>query len=694
VRAGVLLPLAGAYLLLAALYLWQAWRRETPTIFTDELELTQLARGVAETGSPERRGEPLGFTTLVPYLAAPPWLFKDVTTAYALLKYEQTLVMLSAIFPAYGLARLVVSRPWAVGAAIGAVAAPALSYAPILVEEPFAYPAATLALWLTGRALRSPSWRAFGAAGGAAVLAALTRSQLVALVAVVGLCLLAAAWDTSRARAWRATWSRADWVGLVVLGVGAALAVSALMGRLSGEWAVTTATWRSRILEYGLWAGGAFAVGVGFVPVVATLAALARPRAQYRDPGTRAWVILAASSIGVFAWYAALKGAYLSTLFSSLVVERNLIYLTPIVMAGTALLLERRDTVWWAALAAGAITLWAVVELPKKLDYPYYEAHGLSILALANRLWRWPLERIEHGVVLGVVLATALVLVLGALRRETRLASAFAVALGAAVLGWTLTNQIYAANGEHRFSARFAANLVDPPTWVDDTVGDDSVLLFGQQLNADPTGLWETEFWNRSIDKVWSVDGTAPGPGGTLTPDLASTDGTLSVDPGTDYALVLNGVELQATPVTQIGTTVLYRLAGPFRLRYSQTGVYPDGWMGAEAAYNRFDATAAGTAVVNLSREAFCTDRFVPSGVRVRLGPVAVVDGQPALGAGASEQVVRVRPCEGLAVSLPTPAGPWRVEVESDTFVPAELDPALSERRELGVRVSFGFEPA
>ena len=46
------LALVGAYLLLCCLFLWQAWRRETPTIFTDELELTQLSRSIAETGEP------------------------------------------------------------------------------------------------------------------------------------------------------------------------------------------------------------------------------------------------------------------------------------------------------------------------------------------------------------------------------------------------------------------------------------------------------------------------------------------------------------------------------------------------------------------------------------------------------------------------------------------------------------------
>ena len=54
--------------------------------------------------------------------------------------------MTAAIFPAYALARLVVSRPWALFAAVGAVVAPALSYSPFLVEEPLAYPVSTLAL--------------------------------------------------------------------------------------------------------------------------------------------------------------------------------------------------------------------------------------------------------------------------------------------------------------------------------------------------------------------------------------------------------------------------------------------------------------------------------------------------------------------------------------------------------------------
>ena len=107
------MPLLAAYFALAVLYAWQAWRREVPTIFTDELEMAQISRSIAETGWPGRRGESHGFTSLVPWLTAPGWWIDDTETAFATIKYLQTLVMTAAIFPAYLLARTVVSHPWA-----------------------------------------------------------------------------------------------------------------------------------------------------------------------------------------------------------------------------------------------------------------------------------------------------------------------------------------------------------------------------------------------------------------------------------------------------------------------------------------------------------------------------------------------------------------------------------------------------
>ena len=107
---------------------------------------------------PSRLGEPSGFGSLYTYLVAPAW-WLDPTDAWEAAKLIGVLVMTAAIFPAYGLARFVVSRPWAIAAAIGAVAAPPLAYAPYLLEEPLAYPFSTTALWAVTAAVARPTWR-------------------------------------------------------------------------------------------------------------------------------------------------------------------------------------------------------------------------------------------------------------------------------------------------------------------------------------------------------------------------------------------------------------------------------------------------------------------------------------------------------------------------------------------------------
>ncbi|HSI98477.1 MAG TPA: hypothetical protein VK926_08945, partial [Gaiellaceae bacterium] len=106
-------PLLVVYFALAALYAWQASQRPVPTIFTDELELTQLSRAIAETGEAARRGEPYGLATLVAYFLAPVWWLGSTSAAYATAKLVLVLAMTATVFPAYALARLVVPRWYA-----------------------------------------------------------------------------------------------------------------------------------------------------------------------------------------------------------------------------------------------------------------------------------------------------------------------------------------------------------------------------------------------------------------------------------------------------------------------------------------------------------------------------------------------------------------------------------------------------
>ena len=100
---------------------------------------------------------------------------------------------------------------------------------------------------------------------------------------------------------------------------------------------------------------------------------------------------------------------------------------------------------------------------------------------------------------------------------------------------------------------------------------------------------------------------------------------------------------------------------------------------------------------MRLSRETFCPEGVrLPGVARVRIGELGRgSDKQPAIARETASETVYVPACGVRTIALPTPDGPWRVEVAIDTFVPAEIDPkgSGSERRALGARVSFDVVP-
>ena len=118
------------------------------------------------------------------------------------------------------------------------------------------------------------------------------------------------------------------------------------------------------MLDYGLWAAGALTIGLGIVPTIAGLASIVRPRGEEREPGVQALAVVTLAAVGVFGFYTAVKAAYLSTVFATLTLERNLIYLAPILFAGTALFFQRRGGRSWAIVAAGGFVLYLVRGTP------------------------------------------------------------------------------------------------------------------------------------------------------------------------------------------------------------------------------------------------------------------------------------------------------------------------------------------
>lgn len=684
--------LAVAYLCLASLYAWQASKRVSPSIFSDEIEFTQISRGIAENGVPSRHGQPSGFGSLYTYLVAPAW-WLDPKTAWEAAKLIGVLVMTAAIFPAYGLARFVASRAWALAAAIIAVAAPPLAYAPYLLEEPLAYPVATAALWAIMAAVAKPTRRRLVLTGALCLLAPFVRGELAVLLAVLGAGLLVLVWRTERLTRWRATWTVGDWVGLALLVAGAAIVFSAAAGHRSDAWYVATGFQKQRTLDHGAWSLAAMTIGLGVLPIVATVAAFLSRRVRATAEG-RAFVVVGVAAFVGFVAYAAVKGAFLSTVFSTLIVERNVIYLVPVALAATAAVLER-PVATLPALGVGlAVALFLVLKAELRLDqYPYFEAPSLAIGALANRNFSWDNGDVERALVVAAVVSVAILAARSLLRSRT-IGLVVAVVAASVVTTWTLTTEIYAARGLNLFAERLHGSTPRPVDWVDRATGGEPTLYLGQQIN-DANPIWLLEFWNYSIDKIWSLDGTAPVP--SLSPDLGAPDGTLSPDPEVNWVVTGNGVEVVGERIGEPrGNMTLFHVTPPVRFRYAQNGVSTDGWMGAHASFSQYapdEGVSRGFSRVVLSRQGACGATIPTANVVVRLGTVAVRDKQP--GFGRVQEVVhrKLEPCS-LQVVVIRATVPYHVDVTvSPTFVPAEIDASSGDVRELGAQVRFDFLP-
>ena len=161
------------------------------------------------------------------------------------------------------------------------------------------------------------------------------------------------------------------------------------------------------------------------------------------------------------------------TSFSTEIVERNLIYLDPILFSGLALVIARRGTRWWWALASGAFGIYLVQHLPYGIGGQVPVLRGSR--ARDHRL-RQPRARVaagndprrrhrrrgrSHRNRAGLRYLPA----------RGRLAGAVIAAICGAMLVWNVTTETYAAQGEYHLSHNLARNFTHPFDWVDQATG-------------------------------------------------------------------------------------------------------------------------------------------------------------------------------------------------------------------------------
>jgi hypothetical protein len=685
-------PLLLAYVLLLILYAWQTTKHSTPWLFTDELQWAEQSRAVAHHGVQQLRGHDVPFDSLYPYLTAPAWWASTTSGGYAAAKYINAIVMTASIFPGYALARLFVPRWPAIACGVATAAIPSLAYVTLLIPEPFAYFWATLALWLVARAFMRRSWGAAASGAAALVVAPYVRGELVVLF-VVGLVIAVGVAVTSEnGRALIASWTLRERLGVVLLLIGGLIVFGAAANQHSVSWRLGT-HFHDRAFTYGLWAAGAFTIGVGVLPVVVALAWLLGNR--FTDVEDRVLGTLLVGSVIAFGIYTAVKASYISTYFAVRVEERNLIYVAPVVFAVVARwALTARTRIIPVVLAAAAV--WYLLDTtPYHNNEDFYsDAPGLTVLQWLNRHVSFTTadaRRLLFGILIGSVVVLLGTDRLVRRRRLGRLAVPAGAVLALLVVGWNLGGEASAADASNRFARGFRSVLPTPPDWIDRTTGIERTMFIGQSMQAS-NGFWSLEFWNQSIQDVWSTDATAPPPGPTITPDYADTTGVVFPQLPLDWIVVTPGIDPVGKLIAPVGGLRLFRVPHPIRLEATTIGLSSDAsWMSTAAAFVRFGARTAkpGVATVTLSRTAAC-GTFAPSPVTIRISRLRIDSNhQPAAGRLLAERrvVVTSTSCGARAFTFRV-RPPFRIDLSaSRTFLAAD-------GRQLSAQVGFDYKPS
>jgi hypothetical protein len=155
-----------------------------PFVFMDELDYEQMARSFARTGHFALLGKRgLAFSPLYPIVLSPIYaLTSSAQAAYEWAKVVNAALFSLSAFPIYAIARVVLSRPRALGVAALSLLAPLMFYADLELSESLAYLLFLVGIWTMIRTIRRPSAGNDLLLLGAVLLACAARLELVALL--------------------------------------------------------------------------------------------------------------------------------------------------------------------------------------------------------------------------------------------------------------------------------------------------------------------------------------------------------------------------------------------------------------------------------------------------------------------------------------------------------------------------------
>jgi hypothetical protein len=668
--------LAGIVIVSAVVRAATAQHLPAPWIMVDELINSELAKSFAAHGHFAVRGVSAnGYGIVYPLLIAPAWrLFDSVPRAYAAAKVIDATLMSLVAVPAYALARRLVAPRPALAAAGLAVLVPSMLYTGTLMTENAFYPVFVLATLALVAALEQPAlWRQL-AVVAACALAYATRAQGVALfVAVAAAPPLLGLLEREvgrRVRAFAPLYA--------VLAAGAAFAVGIETGRgrsplalLGAYRAATSSQYHvSAVVRYAVWHAAELDLYLGVAPLAALLALwLAAPRLP------AAGRAFAAATLPLVAALVLEVAAFASQPSVARIEERSAFYVAPIAL--TALLYLVARGLPRSPLVAAA-TIAAL--LPATIPFGRFLKPSAVADTLALLPWWWVHD---HGVAAGglrwLALAGAAVVAASLLLLSSRW---LAVAPFAIAVYFALTT-VVAENGRHGMHNASVAALhagigAGRKDWVDHAGEAHASVAVLWQVTPETHPLWENEIFNRSVGRVYSVDGPDPYDGNLPeTPVHVATSGRVTdAATGTPVSprLALSSLDLAGTllardPVTGVR---LYRVRGELTVLESIAGIYPgDTWAGPRVSYRR-RRCSGGTLAVELQTDASLFDRRQV----IAASEQGTVVGRIVLPPGVRRTFtvpLRTLASGDCAVTF----------TAATTRVPADVDPGQSDRRRL-----------
>jgi hypothetical protein len=570
--------LATLVLLSTALRAWAALEVPVPWIAPDEMVYGLLGRDLWLHGSLAILGGPTPYYSLLtPVLAGFPLAAFGLGTGYDVLHGLQPFVMSLAAVPAYLWARGLVSRRGAFAAAALTVATPALVYSGLVMTEVLFYPLLTVAAWAGAEAIARPTRRNQILLLVAFVAVCATRIQAIVLVPAL---ITAALLDAGIARSWgrlRRHVPAAVGLGVLLL-AWAAWRLSTGKGALGGYEVVASTSYSvGAAARFVLYHGASLLILCGLFPVAAVALKLVEAlRRGEEDARVRAYVAVA-SSLSV--WLVVQVGVFASR-YSDRIVERNLIGLAPMLFVGLLLWLERGpDGGYVERTVVGMLAVTVLVLLPVDRYVNAFGTHDAMTLIPLYQLSTATSPTALTQVYPAVAGAVALIFVLVPRRRLTWLPVVLAIVLvGASVLA-----SRFVADQARAQQRQF---LGADPSWADRVAGKRAAYLY----DGEPSwpGVWETLFFNQSIDRVYNLSDTdVPGP---LPQQHVSVqaDGTLAPTPAgrhpAKFAIASNWIELDGTQrmsVVQQGLQeaglALWEVKQPLRILSRIFGLEPNG---------------------------------------------------------------------------------------------------------------------